>query len=100
MKANECIHFSTLRNIKRKVLVRRPKILVLGDSHTKGIAGELLHQAKHRFNTIGYAMPNAGLVDIINSAEGKIGELTRTDTVIVFGGTNDIEKSKQCGNLT
>jgi len=28
------------------------------------------------------------------------GELTRADTVIVFGGTNDTEKSKQCSNLT
>ena len=100
MKASEWTHISTLQKIKRKDLDRCPKILVLGDSHTRGIAGELRHQSKHRFNTIGYAMPNAGLADIINSAEGKISELTIADTVIVFGGRNDIEKSKQYSNLT
>lgn len=97
MKANEWVHFSTVQKIKRKVLDMRPKILDLGDSHTRGIASKLLHQAKHRFNTTGYAMPNAGLADI-NSAEGKIDKLTRADTVIVFGGTNDIKKSERCGN--
>jgi hypothetical protein len=100
MKASEWTHISTRQKVKKKVLDRRPKIIVLGDSHTRGIAGELRRQSKHRFNIIGYTMPNAGLADIINSAEGKISELTRADTVIVFGGTNDIEKSKQCSNLT
>jgi hypothetical protein len=104
-KTNEWVHFLTPHNstphrTKRKTPDRHPKILVIGDSHTRGIAGELLHQAKYRFNTIGYAMPNAGLADIINSAEGKIDKLTRADTVIVFGGTNNIGKSEQCGNLT
>jgi hypothetical protein len=100
MNASEWTHGSTTQKIKRKDLERRPKILVMGDSHTRGIAGELSHQFNHRFNIIGYAMPNAGLADTISSVEGKISELTRADTVIVFGGTNDIEKSKQCSVLT
>jgi len=100
MKPHVRTHFSTQQYTKRKVLDRRPKVFVLGDSHARGIAGELLHQAKHRINTIGYVMPNAGFADIINSAECKINELTRADTVIMFGGSNDIEKSKECSNLT
>jgi len=43
----------------------RPKIIILGDSHAGGIAGELKHQSNHHLNTIGYVKPNAKFIDLI-----------------------------------
>jgi hypothetical protein len=79
---------------------RRSRIVILGDSHARGVAGELLHQLNHRLNTIGYVKPKAGLTELLNTAKNDLRKLTRTDTLITIGGSNDIDKSDKGGNLT
>jgi glutamate racemase len=45
---------------KRKNLQKKkPKIVVLGDSHTTGIAGELRHNLGSAFEVIGYVKPGS-----------------------------------------
>jgi hypothetical protein len=70
-----------------------PRIIVLGDSHACGFAAELLHQVKQHLKVIGYVKPNTGLTELLNSAKDETSKLTEKDTVIVFGGTNDIERN-------
>jgi hypothetical protein len=70
------------------------------ESHARGFAGELLHQVKQHLKVIGYEKPNAGLTEILNSAKEEISKLTKKDTIIVFGGTNEIERNLYGKNLT
>ena len=46
METSEIIHSSTTRMYNKKHQDERPRIIVLGDSHARGFAGELLHQVK------------------------------------------------------
>jgi len=72
----------------------------LGDSHARGIAGELMHQSNHHLDTIGYVKPNAKLIDLINTAKSELCKLTKNDTIILIGGSNDIDKNVHGKNQT
>ena len=100
METSKTLHPPTMKKSNRKYQDRRPRIFVLGDSHACGIACELLHQSTHRLNTIGYVKPNAGLTLLLNTVKDESSKLTKTDTIIVIGGSNDIDKSVRSKNLT
>ena len=84
---------------KRKHLSQNWKstITVIGDSHARGIADELLHRLDHSYNITGLVKPNAGLSEMLNSARK---ELNRSDNLIVFGGSNDCDKQVYRSNIT
>jgi hypothetical protein len=79
---------------------KKPNINILGDSHARQIAGELLYQLNHRFNITGYVKPNDGLTEVLKTANKDLSELTKTETKIVVGGSNDIDKNAHKDNLT
>ena len=59
-----------------------------------------MHQSNHLFNTIGYVKPNAKLSDLLNTAKSESGKLTKTDTIIMIGGSNDLDENSHGNNLT
>jgi len=93
METIKTIHSSTTRTYNKKSQEKRPGIIVLGDSHARGYAGELLHHVKQHFKVIECVKPNAGLTELLNSAKEETSKLTKKNTVIVLGGTNDIERN-------
>ena len=40
-----------------------------------------------------YVKPNAGLTDLLNSAKEDTSKLRKKDSLVVFGGTNDVERN-------
>ena len=76
------------------------QVIILGDSHARGIASELLQQSNHQFHTTGYVKPNATLTELLRTAKCELNKLSSKDTVIVIGGYNDIGKSDLNSNLT
>jgi len=52
-----------------------------------------MHQSNHHLDTIGYVKPNAKLIDLINTAKSELCKLTKNDTIILIGGSNDIDKN-------
>ena len=97
-EVSEIVHPSMVKKNNRKHQDSRSRIVILGDSHARGVAGELLHQSNHRLNTIGYVKPKVGLNELLNTAKNDLSKLTRTD--IMIGGSNDIDESDQGRNLT
>ena len=79
---------------------KKPSINILGDSHARGIAGELLYQLHNRYNITGHVKPNAGLTEVLKTVNKDLSKLTKTDAIIVVGGSNDIDKDAHRGNLT
>jgi hypothetical protein len=70
------------------------KILVIGDSHAKGLACNLSSYFGKDFEILGTVMPGARLENIINLNTKGIKALGRNDIVIVCGGCNDIYKNE------
>jgi hypothetical protein len=68
---------------------------VFGDSFTRGTASELLHNPGSAFEFIGYVKPGPGLEVITNMTKKEISTLTKEGMIVIWGGTNDIEKMKQ-----
>jgi hypothetical protein len=100
MESSKSIQPPTVKKNNKKHQDRRPKIVILGVSHAHGFADELLHQSNHCFNTTGYVKPNAGLTELLNTAKNDSSKFTTTDTIIMIGGSNDIDQSIHDKNLT
>ena len=100
MGISKTIQPPTVNMSNKKHQDKRSKIVILGDSHARGVSGELLHQLNHRLNTIGYVKPNARLIELLNTAKNVVSKLTKMDTIIMIGGSNDIDKNVHDRNLT
>jgi hypothetical protein len=86
---------------KRKSSQRKKrKIVVVGDSFTRGMAGELLHNLGNAFEVIGYVNPGSGMKVITDMAKQEFTTLTKKDMVVVWGGANDIAKNEANNGLT
>jgi len=60
------------------------KMIIIGDSHVKGCADEIIHNLERTFEVTGYLKPWMGLEDIINKARKETDELTKKDIVVVW----------------
>jgi hypothetical protein len=100
LKTRKTIKPPTVEKKNKNHQDRKPRIIILGDSHAHGIAGEMLYQLNHHFNTIGHVKPNAGLTELLKTAKKDSSKLTKADTIIMFGGSNDIDKNVHGSNQT
>jgi hypothetical protein len=79
---------------------KKPKIVIVGDSHARGAAGEIKHQTNGRTNSIGYVKPNAGLAELINTAKSVSSNMTKSESLVLIGGSNDLERNNFYHNIT
>jgi hypothetical protein len=73
---------------------RNHKVVIIGDSHSRGMAKEVQHQLNKNFEVIGYVNPGSGAEEIVNSAMSDIVNLSKSDVVVFCGGSNDVSKNK------
>jgi hypothetical protein len=75
-------------------VVKKRKIIIIGDRHTRLLAYELKNSLGMGFEVNRAVKPGSRLENIINlSAEG-INTLGKKDGVILWGGANDINKNE------
>jgi hypothetical protein len=55
------------------------RVIILGDSHARGIASELLQQCDHQFRTTGYVKPNARLPELLRTVKSELNKLSSKD---------------------
>jgi hypothetical protein len=70
------------------------KIVILGDSHVKGLAAELKRSLNDEFESLGIAKPGSSLVNSVKSHFSGLKTLKKSDVCVVWGGTNDVGKNK------
>ena len=100
MESSKSTNISTTRKNSIKCQDKRPQIVILGDSHARGLTKELTHQVKQRIKAAGHVKPNAHLQELLITAKEDISKLTKKDSVIVLGGSNDFERNRYGKNLT
>ena len=100
LKRNPEIYRSKDQTLKKKAVNRvtrvKPskKITLIGDSHTRGLATELRNLMGREYFISSTFMPGAGLQSMTKLAKSEIAALTRSNTVIVCGGSNDASKNE------
>ena len=101
---------STTTSYKRSTLLREGKsntvkwyvtpshtkhnLLLLGDSHTRSLAGRISYSLDNSFSVTGITKSNADTKGITSPSHFAPDNLTKQDTVIFYGGTRDINKNE------
>jgi hypothetical protein len=84
----------------RETLLRKKhKVIIVGDSHARGCAAELSRNLGETSEITGYVKPGTGLETITNTAREEIGNLTKEDVILMWGGSNDIGKNASPAGL-
>jgi hypothetical protein len=77
----------------------KQKIIVLGDSHVKGMASELGHRLNNEFETLDVAKPGPMLVNVVNSPCSDLKTLKKNDVCVIWGGTNDVGQNETSAGI-
>ncbi|PNF38959.1 hypothetical protein B7P43_G06603, partial [Cryptotermes secundus] len=88
-----------VKHVKSNVRRASKKIMIIGDSHIRGCAANLLHMSDESFEVMGKVMPGAGLLNITQAAYKEISEMNFKDSVVICGGSNDINKNEATKGL-
>jgi cell fate (sporulation/competence/biofilm development) regulator YmcA (YheA/YmcA/DUF963 family) len=72
---------------------------MIGDSHMRGCADELGNQLGKDFAVTSTIMRGAGLTHITKLAKKEIDKLTKKDAVVIWAGSNDINKNEAMKGL-
>ena len=70
------------------------KVLILGDSHTRGCAQEVLHDLNRNFSVQGIVKPGATMKDIVSSPTNIANNFYTKDTVVIWSVTRDIGRNE------
>ena len=73
---------------------KRYKILLIGDSHARGLSEKISNCLDDSFRVFGIMKPNADIETITPPIHLKTGNLTKEDLIIFLGGTKDISRNE------
>jgi hypothetical protein len=102
---NNCDQQKRLEATNKKQIARnknklgKNKIILMGDSHMKGYASELVKRLDNKFELMGTVMPRARIQNTVQLCDQEVNSLTKEDMVILWGGSNDVSKSETLNGL-
>ncbi|PNF33016.1 hypothetical protein B7P43_G16371 [Cryptotermes secundus] len=82
------------RKKKDNIQNLRHKILVVGDSHVRGMAAKLRDNLGDHYSVQGLVKPGADLAAVLSSGVKETKDFSKKDVVIVWGGTNDVSRNE------
>jgi len=82
----------TMKTVKS--MCKRHKILVIGDSHVRGLSEKISNCLDDTSSAFGITKPNADIETIPSPIHLKTGNLTKEDLIIFLGGTKDISRNE------
>jgi hypothetical protein len=75
------------------------EIWILGDSHTRSLAGRLRDILTDKFEIVGYSKPSSNIVALVLNTYQNIENLTNKDVLIFMGGTNAVHTNNSNNGL-
>ena len=76
---------------------KKHKILIIGDSHVRGLSEKISDCLDYSFGVTGITKPNADIDAITSPLHLKNENLTKKDLIIFCGGTKDISRNEMGG---
>ena len=76
----------------------RNKVLILGDSHARNCSQGVKHNLNRTAAVQGIIKPGANMETIVGTSIKSVEKFTKKDTIVVWGGTRDVGRSKQISN--
>jgi len=92
--------FSKSSESDRMKCERRHKIVLIGDSHIKGLSSELKHILGGDFVILGFAKPNASVGELRDTIKKEVNKLTKDDVLVFWGVTSDVSKNNAAKGLS
>jgi hypothetical protein len=93
--SSETQHNKGRKNLnKESPNMLRSKIIIIGDSHARGCSQEVKHNLGHSIEVQGIVKPGANMEVIVNTSTKNIGNLTKKDMVVVWGGSQDVGRNE------
>jgi hypothetical protein len=100
---NDCDLQKRLEATNKKQIARnkkelgKNKIILMGNSHMKGYASELVvYRLDNKFEVMGAVMPGARIQNIVQLCDQEVNSLTM---VILWGGSNHVAKNETMNGL-
>ena len=72
---------------------KKHSVLLVGDSHIRGVAERWAIKLRSSFHTIGYVKPKPNLKKITSSMKSEIKNFSKSNVVVLCGGTLDVAKN-------
>jgi lysophospholipase L1-like esterase len=66
------------------------KLVILGDSHARGLSDKLKDKLMNSFEVIGYTKPNCDLLTLLSASNQNSVNLTKKDVLFLVAGMNDV----------
>jgi hypothetical protein len=84
----------------KDLTLQQNTVLLVGDSHIRGVAVRLSFKLGLFFHTIGYVKPNANLNNITSSVKSEVKNLSKSYVVVLCGGTLDVARDDTMQGLS
>jgi hypothetical protein len=75
------------------------KLIIIGDSHARGLSSTLKGSLTDDFQVIGYVKPGAAIETLISSTKRDIANLNKNDVIVFCGGARDISNNNTQNGL-
>jgi len=69
------------------------KIVILGDSHARGLSSNVKNNLDDNYSVCGLVKPGVNITTQISSMAADINLLTKSDSIIFWAGSNDVSKN-------
>ncbi|PNF35696.1 hypothetical protein B7P43_G17400 [Cryptotermes secundus] len=66
------------------------KVLIYGDSHSRGLSSGLNNKLLDAFDVLGYTKPNFNIQTLLSTENQEIAHLTNKYVLVLIGGSNNI----------
>jgi hypothetical protein len=97
---NEVQQIKGRRKYNRKIPdIKKNKIIILGDCHTRGCVHEVQHNLWHDFAFQGIVKPGANMEIIVNTSSADTGKLTKKNVVVGCGGARGVGRNETVKGL-
>jgi hypothetical protein len=75
------------------------KVVILGDSHSRGLSAKLNEKLMNSFEVIGYTKPNCDLQSLPSIGNQDSANLTNKDVLVLIAGLNDVTNDNKVKEL-
>jgi hypothetical protein len=87
-------------NTDTAVQKKTHSVVTISDSYAGGCASKVKDNLGDKFMVNGFVKPSVGIDTLASTAKGDIGQLTKEDVLVFWGGTNDAGKNNCQDGLT